>query len=94
LTEIFQEWIVAGRQLGILAEWHPQLQPSISRYRQLGELGQLGENAISAYEGKKPMDEDRSADASAAFTRVRALDGSLTVFVILEPLQQLLNARN
>ncbi|WP_158944441.1 beta-N-acetylhexosaminidase [Granulicella sp. S190] len=90
LQTLFQSWVSSGSSLDALSIEHPKLNQLTLRRAQLPKLGQLGLQSLASIESHTApapawIDEQNSVLKTAAD------HSELTDFVILPPLQQLLD---
>jgi hexosaminidase len=91
LESLFQSWTAAGPALEVIAAGHPGLDPLSLRRTQLPQLGLLGIQSLNY------IDSQKAPDTAWTETQTKLLNAAadhseLTDFVILPPLQQLLDA--
>jgi hexosaminidase len=91
LESLFQSWTAAGPALDVVAAGHPGLDQLSLRRTQLPQLGLLGIQSLNY------IDSQKAPDTAWTETQTKLLNAAadhseLTDFVILPPLQQLLDA--
>jgi hexosaminidase len=91
LESLFQSWTAAGPALEVIAAGHPGLDQLSLRRTQLPQLGLLGIQSLNY------IDSQKAPDTAWTETQTKLLNAAadhseLTDFVILPPLQQLLDA--
>jgi hexosaminidase len=91
LESLFQSWTAAGPALDVIAAGHPGLDQLSLRRTQLPQLGLLGIQSLNY------IDSQKAPDTAWTETQTKLLNAAadhseLTDFVILPPLQQLLDA--
>jgi hexosaminidase len=91
LDSLFRSWIASGPALDGIAAQHPKLAQLSLRRKQLTQLGTLGMQALDFIDAKKAPDTAWIAEESALL-KASADHSELTDFVILPPLQQLVEA--
>jgi hexosaminidase len=90
LQTLFQSWIASGPALDALAPEHPKLNQLTVRRSQLTQLGQLGIQSLASIESHTPP-TSAWIEAQSALLKASAGHSELTDFVILPPLQQLID---
>ena len=88
LQTLFQSWIAYGPTLDALAPEHPKLNQLSLRRSQLVQLGQLGIQSLTSIESHTPP-ASTWIEAQNTLLKTSADHSELTDFVILPPLQQL-----
>lgn len=91
LTNLFQSWIATGPVLDSLAAEHPKLNQLSLRRAQLPKLGQLGIQSIDSIDSHTAP-TSTWVEEQSTLLKAAAEHSELTNFVILPPLQQLLDA--
>jgi hexosaminidase len=91
LESLFQQWIASKPALDRIATQHPKLNQLSLRRTQLPLLGQLGIQSLDFIDSHKAPGT-AWIDAQSALLKAAADHSELTDFVILPPLQQLLDA--
>ncbi|NYF50238.1 beta-N-acetylhexosaminidase [Tunturiibacter gelidoferens] len=90
LQILFQSWIASGPALDALAPEHPKLNQLTLRRTQLTQLGQLGIQSLASIESHTPP-TTTWIEAQNTLLKTAADHSELTDFVILLPLQQLVD---
>jgi hexosaminidase len=90
LQTLFQSWIASGPALDALAPQHPKLNQLTIRRAQLPQLGQLGIQSLASIESHNPP-TSAWTDEQNTLLKTTADHSELTDFVILPPLQQLVD---
>jgi len=90
LQTLFQSWIAFGPTLDALAPEHPKLNQLTLRRSQLSKLGQLGLQALTSIESHTASTAAWT-DEQNALLKTAADHSELTDFIILPPLQQLID---
>ena len=91
LQTLFESWIASGPALDALTPEHPKLNQLTLRRSQLPQLGQLGVQSLAAIESHTPPAAPW-IEAGKALLKASADYSELTDFVVLPPLQQLVDA--
>lgn len=91
LSAIFKQWIAAGPGAEAIAASSPLLANARSRAAEMAELGRIGLDAVSALSAGKTPPAGWAASSSETLTRDKKHEG-MVVFVVLEPLQRLVDA--
>ncbi|MBB5317468.1 beta-N-acetylhexosaminidase [Tunturibacter empetritectus] len=90
LQTLFQSWIASVPALSALAPEHPKLNQLTLRRSQLAQLGQLGIQSLASIESHTPP-TSAWIEAQSTLLKTSADHSELTDFVILPPLQQLVD---
>jgi hexosaminidase len=90
LQTLFQSWIASAPALDALAPEHPKLNQLTLRRSQLAQLGQLGIQSLASIESHT-LPPAAWIEAQNALLKTSADHSELTDFVILPPLQQLVD---
>jgi len=91
LESLFQSWTAAGPALDVVAAGHPGLDQLSLRRTQLPQLGLLGIQSLNYIDSQKAPDTAWT-ETQTMLLNAAADHSELTDFVILPPLQQLLDA--
>jgi hexosaminidase len=91
LESLFQSWIDSGPRLDSLAADNPRLRQLAERRVQLVKLGTLGVQALKAIDSHKAPSTAWTEEQNALLKEAGS-HAELTDFVVLPPLQQLLEA--
>jgi hexosaminidase len=91
LDSLFQSWIDSGPALNMIAAQHPKLDQVSLRRTQLTQLGVLGIQSLDAIDSRTASSAER-IEMQSALLKAAADHSELTDFVILPPLQQLVDA--
>jgi hexosaminidase len=91
LESLFQQWIASEPALDHIAAQHPKLNQLSLRRTQLPQLGQLGIQSLDFVDSHKAPDT-AWIEAQSTLLKAAADHSELTDFVIVPPLQQLLDA--
>jgi hexosaminidase len=90
LQTLFQSWIASGPTLDALAPRHPKLNQLTLRRSELPKLGQLGLQALASIESHTASTAAWT-DEQNALLKTAVDHSELTDFVVLPPLQQLVD---
>jgi hexosaminidase len=91
LQNLFQSWIDSGPTLDRLAVQHPKLNELSLRRTQLRQLGALGNRCLDSFDSHTAPGGEWIEDQTTLL-KAAADHSELTDFVILPPLQELLDA--
>ena len=91
LTAIFHQWVAAGPGAEAIADRSPLLADARPRAGELSALGRIGLDAVSYLSAGKRPPAGWAAKSSGALTSDKKREG-LVDFVVLGPLQKLVNA--
>jgi hexosaminidase len=91
LQNLFQSWIDSGPTLDRLAVQHPKLNQLSLRRTQLRQLGALGNRCLDSFDSHTAPGGEWIEDQTTLL-KAAADHSELTDFVILPPLQELLDA--
>jgi hexosaminidase len=91
LESLFRSWIDAGPALDLIATEHPKLEQLSLRRAQLSRLGSLGIQSLDFIDSHKAPSAAWTGE-QGTLLKAAADHSELTDFVILPPLQQLLDA--
>jgi len=91
LDSLFQSWIDSGPALNMIAAQHPKLDQVSLRRTQLTQLGVLGIQSLDSIDSHTASSAER-IETQSALLKTAADHSELTDFVILPPLQQLVDA--